>query len=121
MFISTFRTLLLLFALALTTLAPSLFEPDASGVWKIELRNEAAAETITVTLQQEDSLLSGHYLGQFGPSLLQGTMEHDAIAFSYAIDGMRVIHLGTIVGNTISGFYHAGDIDQGAFKGRKIR
>lgn len=121
MYTSTLRTLLLLGALALVTLAPSFFEPDASGVWKIELRNEAASETITVALQQEDATLSGHYLGQYGRASLQGNRDKDEISFSYDIDGMQVTHLGTIAGNTIKGFYHAGEFDQGRFKARRIR
>ncbi len=121
MYTSTLRTLLLLCALALTTLAPSFFKPDVSGVWKIELRNEAASETIMIRLQQEDAILSGHYLGLYGPASLRGSREKDEISFSYAIDGMQVTHLGTLAGNTIKGNYHAGEFDQGKFKARKIR
>ncbi len=121
MLYSALRALLLVGALGLTTLAPSLFPPDVSGVWKIDFKNEAATETVMVTLAQQDSTVTGHYLGYFDVAQLTGSMQGKEIAFSYGIDGIVINHFGRLQGNTISGSYHAGEFEQGDFKATRVR
>lgn len=118
---SMLRTLLLAGALALTTLAPSMFPPDVSGVWHVELTNEAASESITVSIQQQDSLLSGSYVGYYALADLSGVVKKNTITFSYAIDGVPVNHIGYLDGKSIVGVYHAGEFDRGEFRGTRIR
>ena len=121
MIYSTLRALLLVSALGLTTLAPTLFPPDVSGVWKVNFENEAATETVMVSFAQQDSLVTGHYLGYFSVAQLAGSMQGKDIAFSYDIDGTVINHFGRLTGNTISGSYHAGDFEQGNFKATRVR
>lgn len=118
---SAFRALLLVSALGLT-LAPSLFPPDISGVWKLDFENEAATESVMVSFSQTDSLLTGHYIGYFGDAaMIAGTMDGKEISFSYDIDGTMVNHFGRLEGNKITGLYHAGQFEQGDFKATRVK
>ena len=121
MFYSALRALLLLGALGLTTLAPSLFPPDVSGVWKMDFETEAATETVMVSLTQTDSTVTGHYLGYFDAAKLDGSLQGREISFAYNIDGTMINHFGRLEGNTITGSYHAGEFEQGEFKAIRIR
>ena len=120
MLYSALRAILLVGALGLTTLAPSLFPPDVSGVWKIDFENEAATETVMVSLTQEETMLTGHYLGYFDVAKLAGSLEGKEIAFSYDIDGTMINLFGQLKGNVISGSYHAGDFEQGDFVATRV-
>ena len=121
MLYSTLRALLLAGALGITALAPSLFTPDVSGVWKINFENEAATETVMVSFAQQDSTLTGHYLGYFDITQLAGSMRGNDIAFSYDIDGIVINHFGRLQGNMITGSYHAGEFENGDFKATRIK
>ncbi len=121
MFYSALRALLLVGALGLTTLAPSIFPPDVSGVWKMDFETEAATETVMVSLIQTDSTLTGHYLGYFDAANLAGSFQGRDIAFAYNIDGTMINHFGRLEGNTIVGSYHAGDFEQGEFRATRVK
>ena len=121
MLYTTLRTLMLAGALALAMLIPFLFQPDLTGTWHIELSNEAATETIVVAIEQQDSLLSGNYLGHYTAAELDGRLDGNAVTFTYAIDGIPVQHIGYLQGASLVGEYHAGEFDRGAFRGRKVR
>ena len=121
MLYSVIRAILLLGALGLTTFAPSLFTPDVSGVWKINFKNEAATETVMVSLAQKDSTLSGHYLGYFDIAQLAGSLHGKEIAFSYDLDGTVINHFGRLQGNIITGSYHAGEFENGDFRATRVR
>ena len=120
MIYSALRAILLVAALGLTTLAPSLFPPDVSGVWKIDFENEAASETVMVSLKQDEAILSGHYMGYYDVAQLAGSLEGKEIAFSYDIDGIMINLFGKLKGNVISGSYHAGDYEQGEFIATRV-
>jgi len=121
MLYSVLRPLLLVSALGLTTIAPSLFPPDISGVWKVDFENEAATESVMMTFTQNDSLFTGHYLGYFDMARLAGSMNGKEIAFSYDIDGTIINHFGRLQGNKITGSYHAGEFDNGGFTAVRIK
>lgn len=74
-----------------------------------------------VSLTQQDSMLTGHYLGYFEVAQLAGSMNGKEIAFSYDIDGTIINHFGRLQGNVISGSYHAGDFEQGDFKAIRVK
>jgi hypothetical protein len=120
MIYSALRAILLVSALGLTTLAPSLFPPDVSGVWKVDFANEAATETVMVNLKQENSTLTGHYMGYYDVAQLAGSLDGKEIAFSYDIDGTMINLFGRLKGNVISGSYHAGDYEQGEFVATRV-
>ena len=121
MLYTTLRNLLLAGAFALTTLAPSLYPPDLSGIWHFELINEIASESITVSFHQEDSELTGIYMGQFEQSRLNGNIEGKAVSFTYFIDGIAINHVGSLSGTSITGMYNAGDFGRGDFRGKRIK
>ena len=121
MLYSVLRPLLLVSALGLTTIAPSLFSPDVSGAWKVNFNNEAATETVMITFIQTDSLLTGHYLGYFDAARLAGSMNGKEIVFSYNIGGTVVNHYGKLEGNRITGSYHAGVFEQGDFTAVRMK
>ncbi len=118
---SLLRPLLLLSALGLTTLAPSLFPPDVTGVWKVEFENEAASETVMMSFSQKDSLVTGHYLGYFDAARLSGSLDGREIMFSYDIGGTIINHFGTLQGNRITGSYHAGEFENGDFTAVRVK
>ena len=108
-------------SLIATGLVPAFFPPDISGIWEIEVHNEAASETLIVSINQDDSTLSGSYVGTYQILDIVGAVDGKEITFEYVIDGVRVLYVGKIAGRTLSGTYHAGVFDQGQFKGSKLK
>ncbi len=117
---SVIRTCVLAGSLIAATLIPVLFPPDATGLWHIDLQNEAASERITVRIHQTEKQLSGSYVGRYQVSHLSGNLKGKDISFAYVIDGVPIYLKGELHSNTITGTYHAGDFDWGTFKGRLI-
>ena len=116
---SVVRTLMLLGSLIITSLIPALFPPNVSGVWQIELHNEAASEQLTVNIHQNQSVLTGSYVGSYQIRDVVGVFDGKEIKFEYMIDGVRVMYVGRLDGRTLSGTYHAGNFDTGDFVGRR--
>ena len=117
---SVVRTLMLLGSLVITSLIPALFPPNVTGVWHIQVQNEAATEQLTVNIYQDQSVLSGSYVGSYQDSDIVGVFDGDEIMFQYLIDGVRVMYVGRLKGRTLNGTYHAGNFDTGEFVGRRI-
>lgn len=111
---------MLLGSLVITSLIPALFPPDISGVWEIELQNEAATEQLTVSIHQNKAVLTGSYVGSYQISDIIGEFDGKEIMFEYLIDGVRVMYVGQLDGRTLNGTYHAGSFDQGDFVGRRV-
>ena len=111
---------MLLGSLVITSLIPALFPPNVTGIWQIEVQNEAAAEQFTVNIQQDQAVLSGTYLGSYQMSAIAGEFDGKEIVFEYLIDGVRVMYVGRLSGRTLNGTYHAGSFDTGDFVGRRI-
>ena len=120
MFNSVLRTLVLLGSLVITSLIPALFPPNVSGVWHIEVQNEAASEQLTVNIQQNKSVITGSYVGSYQISDIVGVFDGKEIMFEYLIDGVRVMYVGHLKGRTLSGTYHAGSFDNGDFVGKRV-
>jgi|GEM_PF-3953579 len=120
MLYSVVRTLMLLGSLVITSLIPALFPPNISGVWEIELQNEAATEQLTVNIHQNKAVLTGSYVGSYQISDIIGEFDGKEIIFEYLIDGVRVMYVGELDGRTLNGTYHAGSFDQGDFVGRRV-
>ena len=119
MLTSTFRTAVLAGTLLITTQIPVLFPPDASGLWEINVHNEAASERVVVNIQQDGDQLKGTYVGSYQEANLDGQLEGKHITFTYDLDGFRVTYVGRLSGRSISGTYHAGEFENGVFNGRR--
>lgn len=111
---------MLLGSLLITSLIPALFPPDISGVWEIEVQNEAASEQLMVSIHQDQKTLTGSYVGSYQVSDIMGVFDGKEVTFEYLIDGVRVTYIGRLKGRTLSGTYHAGMFDQGDFTGRRV-
>ena len=111
---------MLLGSLVITSLLPSFFQPDVSGIWHIELTNEAASEQLTMNIYHNESVITGSYIGSYQISDIVGVVDNREITFEYLIDGVRVTYVGQLKGQTISGTYHAGVYDQGNFRGVRV-
>ena len=120
MLYSVLRTLMLLGSIIITSLIPALFPPDVTGIWQLELRNEAASEQLTINIHQNESVLTGSYIGSYQISDIVGVFDGKEITFEYIIDGVRVLYVGELDGRVLTGTYHAGNFDQGDFTARKI-
>ena len=121
MLTSVVRTLMLGGSLIVTSLIPAFLQPDVSGIWQIEVRNEAASEKLTVSIHQDQSTLSGSYVGAYQILDVVGVVDGRDITFEYMIDGVRVLYIGELVGKKLSGTYHAGTYDQGQFNAWKVK
>ena len=111
---------MLLGSLVITSLIPALFPPNVTGVWEIELQNEAASEQLTVNILQDKTVLTGSYVGSYQISDIVGVFDGKEIMFEYPIDGVRVMYVGRLKGRTLAGTYHAGVFDQGDFTARRV-
>ena len=107
-------------SLIITSLIPALFPPSVTGVWEIEVHNEAASERLMVTIHQDQGALTGTYVGSYQVSDIMGEIDGKEIRFQYLIDGVKVMYIGSLKGRTLSGTYHAGLFDTGDFVGRRV-
>lgn len=97
--------------------------PDVAGTWSLTVETSAGTGTPTVILEQDGAALSGTYKGRFGDQALTGTLDGDAIAFSFTVSGpmgsAEVIYTGTVAGAEMSGTMQMGGRAGGRFSGRR--
>lgn len=108
-------------ALLLSSL--SAFAADVAGTWNLNVKMSAGTGTPTLVLQQDGEQLTGTYTGRFGASPIKGTLQGNAIEFSFTVSGPMgsgdVTYKGTVDGASMSGTVNLGPMGDGTFTGTK--
>jgi hypothetical protein len=100
---SVLRSVLLVGALALTTLSPTLFAQQVSGGWHMQIILDASSGSAYLQLEQEGDTLRGAYQGLLGRSAVTGTLRVNEITFTVTSGGQKITYSGTIEDGTMNG------------------
>jgi len=116
------KSLLVLIALSvIVLLLSSSFQSQkvkVTGTWNMKVETSMGAGTPVFVLKQEnDTLLTGTYSGQFGESPVKGTIKANKIDLKYSASDMAIEYTGTIEGNTMKGKVVFGTMGDGTFTG----
>ncbi|MDZ4699760.1 MAG: hypothetical protein SH809_08660 [Rhodothermales bacterium] len=103
MITSVLRSLLLVGALALTALSPTLFAERVSGSWHMQIVLDASSGSAYLQLEQDGETLRGGYQGLLGRSDVTGTLRVNEIAFTVTSGGQTITYSGTIEDGAMSG------------------
>lgn len=99
-------------------LAVPAFAADVSGTWNAAVDLGSRKGTPTFALKQSGVALSGTYTGQLGTSDVTGTVNGDAVDFTFSVMGATVKYDGKVdaTGNAMSGTVDYGGQASGTFK-----
>jgi hypothetical protein len=109
--IARMKTLVLLFALAV-----SAFAADISGKWSFDVVLDAGSGSPTFEFTQTGETLTGMYHGQFGDAKVSGTVKGDKVEFTFGSDAGSVKYSGTLEGaGKMKGAVDYGEAGKGTF------
>src|SRR5688572_12103665 len=78
--------------------------PDISGKWILNVTTSQGNGKPTFELKQEkDTVITGHYKGQFGEAPVVGTIKGSNFEFGYTIRDITVKYVGTFLNNSMEG------------------
>ncbi len=103
MIYSTIRSMLLVSALALAALAPSLFAERVSGDWNLNIELDASSGSAFLRLVQDGDALSGSYQGLLGSAPVEGSVTVNEIVFRVRSGAEVITYTGTVANGTMTG------------------
>jgi hypothetical protein len=90
---------------------------DVSGMWTAFVELSVGSGEPTLVFKQEGNALTGTYEGTFGSAELTGTVDGNAIEFSFGAEGAgKAVYTGTIDGDTMKGTCDYGEAGEGTWK-----
>ena len=108
------------FYLMVMTQPSSAQAPDISGKWILNVTTSQGIGKLTFDLKQEkDTVITGHYRGQFGEAPVVGTVKGSNFEFGYTIRDITVRYIGTFSKNSMEGKSIYGTIGEGTFTGKR--
>lgn len=91
-----------------------------TGTWNMVVETSAGSGTPLFILKQEnDTLISGMYKGQFGEAPVKGTIKINKIDLKFSASDMAMEYIGTVDGNTMKGKAIFGTMGEGTFTGTR--
>jgi hypothetical protein len=89
-----------------------------TGTWNMKVETSAGSGTPIFVLKQEnDTLITGTYKGQFGEAPVKGSIRVNKISLKLSASDMDISYSGTVEGNTMKGKVVFGTIGEGTFTG----
>jgi hypothetical protein len=84
--------------------AVAAWAADVTGKWSGEMNGPNGSITLTANFKQDGTKLTGSLDGPGGEpmQIQEGKVDGDKIAFAVAFNDMKIVHEGTIKGDTIS-------------------
>jgi hypothetical protein len=96
---------------------------DVTGAWALEVATDAGTGAPTVTFKQDGEKLTGHYVGQFGESAVEGTIKGNTLTWNVnaTVEGnsVHIVYSGTVEKDGIKGKVDFGGMMQGTFTGKR--
>ncbi|HTL67770.1 MAG TPA: hypothetical protein VL200_08935 [Lacunisphaera sp.] len=96
---------------------------QVAGTWHCEIETPQGKGTPTFTFTQDDTKLTGHYQGFFGEAPVTGSVQGNAITFTFKASGqngeVEMTYTGTVAGDTMKGKAKLGDFGDADFTGRR--
>ena len=103
MIYSTIRSTMLMGALALAALAPSLVAEHVAGDWNMNIELDASSGSAFLRLQQDGDVLTGSYQGLLGRAPVEGTIIRGEIVFRVGSGASAITYTGTVSNGTMTG------------------
>ncbi len=93
---------------------------DISGTWILKVKTDQGNGKPRFVLKQEnDTLITGSYKGDFGEAPVIGVVHGKAFAFKYTIRAVTVNYIGTYENNRMEGKSVYGTLGEGHFTGKR--
>jgi hypothetical protein len=91
-----------------------------TGTWDMSVETPAGSGTPVFVLKQEnDTLLTGTYKGQFGEAPVKGSIKANKIDLKFSASDMTIEYTGTVDGNSMKGKVVFGAMGEGTFTGTR--
>ena len=91
-----------------------------TGTWNMKVETSAGSGTPVFVLKQEnDTLITGTYKGQFGEAPVKGSIRVNKISLKLSASDMDISYSGTVEGNTMKGKVVFGTMGEGTFTGTR--
>lgn len=91
-----------------------------TGTWNMTVETSAGSGTPVFVLKQEnDTLISGTYKGQFGEATVSGTIKVNKINLKFSASDLAMEYTGTVDGNSMKGKVVFGTMGEGTFTGTR--
>jgi hypothetical protein len=95
---------------------------NITGRWTLNVNTSQGNGKPVFDLKQEnDSVISGHYKGQFGEAPVTGKVRGDSFEFGYTIRDITVKYIGRFSKKSMEGKSIYGTIGEGTFTGKRKR
>ena len=89
-----------------------------TGTWNMTVETSAGSGNPVFTLKQEnDTLITGTYKGQFGEAPVKGSIKVNKINLKLTASDMDISYSGIFEGNTMKGKVVFGTMGEGTFTG----
>jgi hypothetical protein len=99
------------------------FKPQkaiVTGTWNMTVETSAGSGTPVFILKQEnDTLITGTYKGQFGEAPVKGSIKVNKISLKFSASDMEISYSGIVDGNTMKGKIVFGTVGEGTFTGKR--
>lgn len=93
---------------------------NISGVWILKVKTDQGNGKPRFILKQEnDTLITGNYKGDFGEAPVIGTVHGNSFNFKYTIRAVTVSYVGTYTKNRMEGKSIYGTLGEGHFTGKR--
>ena len=91
-----------------------------TGTWVLSVKTtQGSGKPVFVLKQENDTLITGSYSGQFGEAPVKGKIKGNSFEFGYTIRDITVTYIGTYSKNKMEGKSIYGTIGEGNFTGKK--
>ena len=93
-------------------------KPVVTGTWNMTVETSAGTGTpVFVLKQNNDTLKTGTYIGQFGEAPVKGSIKVNKIKLKFSASDMDISYSGIVDGNTMKGKVVFGTMAEGTFTG----
>lgn len=91
-----------------------------NGTWNVVVAtSEGSGNPVFVLKQENDTIITGTYKGQFGEASVKGIIKGEKINFKFSASDIVVEYVGTTDGNSMKGTVKFETIGEGTFTGKK--
>lgn len=112
-----------IFVAACSSTPPQPKGPDLTGNWVLTTTSQMGAQDSDMTVKQTGSALAGTLTSQMGSVGYTGTLEGNAVAFSFTINAsgndLKIDYSGTVEGDNMTGKAVFGSFGEGTFTAKR--
>ena len=108
----------ILFIVVMFTVSFQSQTAKVTGTWNMTVETSMGPGTPVFILKQEnDSIITGSYIGQFGEAPVKGTIKANKMDLKFEANNMSMEYIGIIEGNSVKGKVVFGTMGEVKFTG----